>query len=512
MLATDQLSNTLLDGSAYQHDLLFAIADNAADGIVVADECGKILLANKAACVMFGYFPTELVGKDIKTVLPAGFGAEAQGAIRRYSSVSMRQATSGSLVEHSGLARDGQEVPLELSIGAVTMEEGRTIYIANMRDITERKLAMDKVRRQAQIIDQIKDGILVTGIDRRVRKCNALLCEILEMPKADVIGKDIYELVEYDLGGDLTREDLRAEVVEHGVWNGQIRIVNAAGNARWLDVSVTPQRTDGHEIDGFISVWRDITSRYEEEVAAARCERIESLGRVAGGVAHDINNLLFPLFLSLDSALEDLKSVEKTEFLEELEENVSDALSVGMNIKEVVQNIMVFSHDSSTEVTECDTDALFKEMWRIAKLCVPSSVNVRTDFTSESGRICLSGTALSQVVVNLVSNAVDAVDAAKGEITVSTRIVRGQDIAKPRLFDIRPERYVALYVEDNGTGIDEFLLDKIFEPFFTTKGVGEGSGIGMSQVSQIVQGLDGAIDVESEVGKGTRFSVYLPLI
>lgn len=512
MLAVDHFSNTLLDQSAYQHDLLFAIADNAADGIVVADDNGTILLANKAACVMFGYFPTELIGKDIKVILPSGFDLSHKGAIRKYIAAAKRQASGGGLVETEGLARDGQALPMEISIGAVTLGEGQTIFIANMRDITERKKSMDKVRRQAQIIDQIKDGILVTGIDRRVRKCNALLCDIIGLPKEEVLGQDIYELVEYDFQGDLTRDRMREEVIANGVWNGQLRIENAAGAALWLDVSVTPQIADGGEIDGFISVWRDITDRYEEEVAAARCERIESLGRVAGGVAHDINNLLFPMFLSLDSALEDLKDVEKSDLIADIEENVADALAVGMNIKEVVQNIMVFSHDSTTEVSECETAALFSEMWRIAKLCIPSSVNVQTDFTEESGRICLSGTALSQVVVNLVSNAVDAVDPAKGKILVKTRIVRGQDIEKPRLFSVRTERYIGLYVEDNGTGIDEHLLDKIFEPFFTTKGVGEGSGIGMSQVSQIVQGLDGAIDVKSELGKGTKFSIYLPLI
>jgi len=508
-------SDALLDHTSYNYDLLFAITDNAADGIVVADENGKILLTNKAACVIFAYFPTQMIGNDVTMLMPDDLRGQHAGFVKHYLEKKGRSKIMGQGARTvMGVRSDGATMPLELSIAATTLEEeDQTIFIALFRDITERLKSEEKMRRQAHIIEQIKDGVIVADVGQRILSCNTVLCEFVGLPKERIIRRRIHDLVRQELPGKKTTDEVQQEAIDKGMWNGLVQIKNAKEEGLWLDVSMTPQFDDNGDVNAFVSVWRNVTARREAEVMAARSERVESLGRVAGGVAHDINNLLFPLFLSLDEAMMDLQDLEQTEKVKNILDRTFDALSVGINIKDVVQNIMVFSHDGSTEISDLDTFQLFNDIWRLAKLCIPSSITVETNFTPDKSVLRATSTAISQVVVNLISNAVDAVDAVKGNISISTEIVEGAKRQQPLLFSIDEDKgYLMLTISDNGIGIPSDVLDKIFDPFFTTKDVGEGSGIGMSQVSQIIKGLDGALDVRSSEGEGTTFDVYLPLL
>jgi len=465
---------------------------------------GKVILANTALASIFGSDPKDIEGMEISDL----FGLQDRQDAFLERLFRKNEKGEQSPVEFEITRNDGIVVPLDIVVGRATLSDGETVFIANCRDISEQRATAKRLMRQAEIINQMHDAVLVADANFNVTFCNSALEKMVARPKQGVVGKSIYSLVDIQLPDNLQPEGLRLIAGEQGRWNGIVDITNIEGKLFKADVLLFPMRDSSGAIDYFISVIRDITERVEANQRIQETQRIESLGRLAGGVAHDINNLLFPIFLNLEDAVDSIKEGEE---LDEACEKVQASMDACMKIKEMIEQIMHFSRESSSGKEALDLAEVMQEAWNLTKMIVPSSQKTVVTIQENSGVVTGNSIQISQILLNLVSNAIAAQDHAPGTITVSLKRSHSKDLRKPRYYKLKDAEYAVLSVEDTGCGIPEDIIDRVFDPFFTTKSVGEGTGLGLTEVAGIMRNFSGAIDVESKLDEGTCFYLYFPL-
>ena len=235
-------------------------------------------------------------------------------------------------------------------------------------------------------------------------------------------------------------------------------------------------------------------------------QKMEALGTLAGGIAHDFNNMLLPIIA--------LTELTREEIAEEsgLRENLDAVLAAANKASELVQRILTFSRESEQRIDAIDISGCIMEALAALQTVLPSTIMVRNEVAADVGIVMADRAQLHSVIVNLCSNATDAMQ-DKGQLTVVLQRVSvdaGLAARFPALHD--GQACARVIVRDMGRGMDRATLERIFEPFFTTKPVGKGTGLGLAMVHGIIEGLGGAIDVRSEVNVGTTFYLYIPLM
>jgi signal transduction histidine kinase/CheY-like chemotaxis protein len=236
-----------------------------------------------------------------------------------------------------------------------------------------------------------------------------------------------------------------------------------------------------------------------------QAQKMESIGNLAGGIAHDFNNLLFPIIGMSELLLEDLPE-ESLEY-----KNVEVILEAGKRGRDLVQQILSFSRRSEKKKNPVRLQQILKEALKLSRSTIPSSIQINQDIQEDCGWVMADSVQLHQIVINLITNAYHAVDQSEGKINVQLKelSVTTNDLS-PKLNS--DGKYVMLRISDNGCGIEESIKNKIFDPYFTTKDKDKGTGLGLAVVYGIVQDHAGDILVDSKVGEGTVFSIYLPLL
>ena len=242
------------------------------------------------------------------------------------------------------------------------------------------------------------------------------------------------------------------------------------------------------------------------EKVLRQAQKMEAIGTLAGGIAHDFNNILGAVLGYTEMA----RTV--------LDENnpckryLDQVLKAGERAKDLVKQILTFSRQSDEKPQPMKLSPIVKEALKLLRASLPSTIEIRQSIQSEPDTILADPTHIHQILMNLCTNAAHAMRGANGTLKIALAPVKitYSDIVNHR--DLFPGKYLKLTVGDTGHGIDPLIMDRIFDPFFTTKNPGEGTGMGLSVVYGIVKGYDGTIIVESEVGRGAQFHVYLPLI
>ncbi len=236
-----------------------------------------------------------------------------------------------------------------------------------------------------------------------------------------------------------------------------------------------------------------------------QAQKMESIGNLAGGIAHDFNNLLFPIIGMSEMLLEELAE----DSLEH--ENVEMILEAGKRGRDLVQQILSFSRQAEKEKSPVRLQQILAEALKLSRATIPSSIQINQDIQQDCGWVLADSIQFHQIVINLMTNASHAVDPSEGIINVQFKELLGtQNDSAAKLNS--DGKYVMLKISDNGCGIDASIKNKIFEPYFTTKDKGKGTGLGLAVVYGIVQDHQGDLVVDSNVGKGTSFSIYLPIL
>jgi len=254
-----------------------------------------------------------------------------------------------------------------------------------------------------------------------------------------------------------------------------------------------------------LSIAVDITHRKMMEEQIQKSQKMESIGNLAGGIAHDFNNILFPVVGMAELLMEDLPS-NSLEY-----ENAQVILKAGKRGIELVNQILTFSRQSDHKLIPVHAQKIVKDVLKLLRATIPTSIEINVNIQHDCGLVMADPTKIQQVVMNLITNAFHAVELGGGHITIALE----ETVLKPSdrgPSDPDPGNYITLSVSDNGHGIPEELKKNIFDPYFTTKGQGKGTGLGLAIVYGIVKEHNGDIRVFSEIGKGTTFTVFLPLL
>ena len=365
-------------------------------------------------------------------------------------------------------------------------------------DITARLATDERLRKQAALLDVASDAIHVRTLDNTVIFWNTAAEQLYGWSRAEALGRKITELGDVD---HVAFEAAHAVLLAQGSWSGELKKISKAGKESSVFCSWTLSRDERGQPKEILAINTDITERLKTERLALRSQRLEALGTLAGGVAHDLNNALAPIMMSV--ALLQTEYPDGSEILETIQASVQRAA-------DMVRQLLSFAKGAEGQRVVIEPSLLLKEMKGIIKSTFPKNIQVEVRYDNTTLTPVLGDpTQLHQVLLNLCVNARDAMPQG-GKLTLEAENRELDAVYAGSMLGAKPGQYVVLRVGDTGTGIPPKTLDRIFEPFFTTKGPDKGTGLGLSTAMGIVKGHGGFLHVYSQPGHGSTFSVYLP--
>lgn len=363
----------------------------------------------------------------------------------------------------------------------------------------ERQESDRRIRQQASLLDHARDAIVVRDLDNKIIYWNKGAERIYGWTQEEVLGRDVAGVLYRDT---FMLNQAMKSVVDSGDWSGELQHVGKDGRQLIMEGRWTLMRDKAGQPQSILAINTDVTEKKKLEQQFLRAQRMESIGTLAGGIAHDLNNVLSPITMAIDL----LKMSNDNPEHQELYATIADSARRGADM---VRQVLSFARGMEGQRIQIQVKHLIKEIEKITRDTFPKSIRVRTKIAPDLLALHGDPTQLHQVLLNLCVNARDALPDG-GDITISARniMVHREDITAD--FDAHAGLHVLIEVVDTGTGIPQSIIEKVFDPFFTTKEIGKGTGLGLSTSLAIVKSHEGFIRLESLPGVGTHFSIFLP--
>jgi two-component system, cell cycle sensor histidine kinase and response regulator CckA len=484
--------------------LFRALIDRTSDIVEVIEvETGRFLDANQQACSAHGYTREEYLLLSVSDVDPL-VAARPWG-----ETLAQRRQTGDLPFESQHRRKDGSTFPVEVNLNFVRLD--REYLVAVVRDITDRKRSEEAVRQAQQRLESVvasSPAILFTLAiaDDRIEGINWIsenIKEILGYAPADAYSREWWSGNTHPEDRDEATAITRDELFALGRTTHECRFRHADGTYRWTRVEIRLIQNPSGPVQA-VGSWSDVTERKHLEEQFRQSQKMEAVGRLAGGVAHDFNNLLTIINGYGELVLESLPAQS---LVYELIREVVDA---GERAAGLTRQLLAFSRKAIVEPRVLDLSALVVEVERMLTRVVGEDVQLAVATDPEVGAVKADPGQIQQVILNLVVNARDAMPTG-GQLTIGLQSVELDESYVGTHPDARPGPHVLLSVSDTGCGMDAATVARAFEPFFTTKGE-YGTGLGLATVHGIVRQAGGHVAVSSEVGRGTTFKVYLPRI
>ena len=478
---------------------LRAIFNNSLQAFVLVDRDGRIKALNRTAeewgSLILGRRVGE--GERIEEFIPDAIEA-------------FRDALAGEArtTERCIRGRDGVERWFETTHAPVVDERGQVIGVClNARDVSERKQAEQALRdseaRYRDLFDNASDLVCMTSPAGEFRYVNRAWQEVIGFTDAELAGRRFHDVVH--AGSRERYDELQARALAgETLTQAELTLVTSEGIPVTVEGSISATSLDGRPVM-LRGIYRDITERKRIEDQLRRAERMQAAGRLAGGVAHEVNNMMtgvigFSEFLLRGLEPDDPRRLE-----------VREIIKAGTRAADITRQLLAFTRQQFMRAELLDLNDIIVGMEKLLRRSLGENHELELRLGEDIGEIRADRGHLEQVLLNLVLNARDALQ-DHGRVTITTGSATQEEVEAARHVEVEvpAESYVRLAVSDTGCGMDPEVQARIFEPFFTTKGVGQGTGLGLSTVYGIVKQSGGFVWVESEPGHGSTFSIYLP--
>lgn len=459
----------------------------------------RYLFVNDHYEVTLGRRREEVLGASMPEILGPDLFRQAEPNIRR--------ALRGEQVtfETRSTAPGGNERFNLVNLIPDLDSAGKVVgFFVMALDITDRKRAEAALRISDAALKSISQGVLITSVDGTILSVNQAFCTITGYAEAGILGRSSQFLYE-GLNDPRSLRALKNALHEGREFSGELSDRRADGSRFWNDLTVTPVRDERGELTHFICVIRDVSQRRRLEDQLRQVQKMEAIGQLAGGVAHDFNNILAAIIGNVELALMDTADGHPAR------ESLHEIKNASARAKSLIQQILAFSRQQPQERRVITLGPVVQEALGFLRATIPAVVTVVSTTEPDLPPILGDPTQIHQIIVNLCTNAWHAMDDQPGCIEIALHSMTLEEGHVSRMAGMRAGRYACLSVKDSGKGMDTATLERIFDPFFTTKEPGKGTGLGLSVVHGIVQAHDGWINVSSQPGRGSTFQVFFPV-
>ncbi len=470
--------------------------DSVPDPIFLLDENCAVRRANRAAAEALQLNFAELIGRPCFEVV-RGAGKVSVGCSHGHEF----DAASESEEEKNGKTKKNFDARCTELHGADGQVAG---FVFSMHDVTKRKRAEDEIRKLSRAVEQSPASVAITDPDGRIEYVNPTFTRITGYTLEEVRGKNP-RILKSGETPDEEYKRLWQTITSGREWRGEFHNRKKDGSMFWASASVSPIRTESGNTVYYLGIQEDITAQKLLEEQLRQAQKMEAVGRLAGGVAHDFNNLLTIINGHAQLLIESAQEAGGGN------PHLDEILKAGERAAALTRQLLAFSRKQVVALRALDLNHVIEDIQKMLRRLIGEDVELTINSGKSLGLVMADAGQIEQVLMNLVVNARDAMPHG-GRLMVETMNTTLDEDYAGSHFDVRSGDYVMLAVSDTGVGMDSEVLRRVFEPFFTTKEPGRGTGLGLATVYGIVKQCGGHINVYSEPGQGTTFRAYFPRI
>ncbi len=476
------------------------LVEQASDAFFLHDMEGKFIAVNQHACDSLGYSRKEFLAMRVANI---ELSSKSQDLLSQWEKLKPQSPVTTNGVHRR---KDGSTFPVEVRVGLVS-SQNQPFVLALARDVTTQQKSLQSLKESEEqyrtLFEESKDVVFVATLEGNFLDINSAGVELLGYDtKKELLQIKMNEKLYADTHD---HEVIKMQLQNHGhVKDYEIELLKKNGHKVLVLETATPVYGAGKKIISYRGIIRDITERRKLEQHLLHSQKMDAIGTLASGIAHDFNNILLAIIgyteLAISLIADGHLSLAKLEHV----------LAAAARARDLVSKILTFSSNSPQERKPIDLSHVLKEALQLLRPSLPATIDVQVNIKANVGAVLADSTQLHQVIMNLGTNAYQAMKEQGGILRVDLDEV---DL-NPDLMAIYPELgkgvYVKLSISDTGPGIPKEQMKRIFDPFYTTKSSIGGTGLGLSVVHGIVRGHGGVITAYSEIGRGTKFQIYIP--
>jgi PAS domain S-box-containing protein len=469
--------------------------DTTRDGVYWFDSHNKLIYVNDAGCAALGYAREELIGQALTAYSPH---ATPERLKLVWEKLRGQGYYKGETVHRR---KDGSEFPVEIMTTLVRLG-GAEYSCGYARDISDRKQAEAENQRLAMAVDQAAETIVITDAQANILYVNPAFEKSTGYSRQEALGQNP-RILKSGKQDAAFYQQLWATLIRGEMWQGCFSNKRKDGTLYDEEATISPIRNGAGVVTNYVAIKLDVTRERQLEDQVQQAQKMESVGRLAGGVAHDFNNNLQAIL----GYTEELLAVVPQE-----DGKHADLLQIqkaAAHAADLTRQLLAFSRKQMISLRPLQLNEVIGDTQKMIQRLIGEDIRIETSLAPSLPRVQADAGQLRQILINLAVNARDAMPHG-GRLLISTDVILFDEQDASVVVDARPGRFVCLAVTDTGVGMSKEVIARIFEPFFSTKGLGKGTGLGLSVIYGIAQQHQGWINVYSEMGRGATFKLYLP--